>query len=202
MNIELIESNNNNQNYRVEANEQKIFLILLGGKHNTQKSIKVNLAGEGGEAMILGIVVGRNKQSFTLNTLQKHTAGNTMSNLLIKGVFFDESKFRFRGLIEIAKGAQNANAFQQQNNLVLSDKVDVDTRPELEIEANEVRCTHAATVGRIDEEQLYYIMSRGLSRKQAEQLIVRGFLREIVEMVEDKDVRKEVSERIVKLLNG
>lgn len=197
---QIIEYKDGKQAFKVTKGEQKTFVILLGGQEKSEQNIEVELAGEGAEAQILGMVVGKNSDSITLNTLQKHTAPNTTSDLLVKGVFSEKSKFKYRGLIEIAKDAQNANAFQQENNLVLSSAVYIDTRPELEIEANEVRCTHAATVAPLDKEQLYYMRTRGVSKTQAEQLIIAGFLAEVMERINDKSIRQHIRREIDTLL--
>jgi Fe-S cluster assembly protein SufD len=188
--------------YKIRANEDKTIFMLLSGKKNQNRNIEVDLQGEGSSAKILGVIVGKGEDDIVLNTLQKHSAANTTSDLLVKGVFFDKSKFKYRGLIEIDKDAQNSNAFQQENNLVLSKDVDIDTRPELEIEANEVRCTHAATVGQIDEEQIYYMTTRGLTQTQAKELIIEGFLGEVISRISDRKIRKSVDEKVKKLLRN
>ena len=113
-------------------------------------------------------------------------------------MFFGESKFKYRGLIRIEKQAQHANAFQQQNNLLLSNKSSIDTKPELEIKANEVRCTHASTTSTIGEEQLYYLMSRGISGQDARSLIVEGFIDDVLRRINDKLIQEQVVKQLAR----
>lgn len=187
--------------YTVGKGEKRTFVLVLAEDGLSTQDLEIELIGEGAEAQILGVLIGRNNSEFVLNTLQRHTAPRTVSDLLVKGVFSEQSKLRYRGLIEIKKRALNANAFQQQNNLVLAPKVDIDTRPQLEIEANEVRCTHASTTGRIDEEELYYLRTRGIDENMAKKIIVEGFLHEVVERIENTEVKSEIEEKILQLLD-
>lgn len=198
----VIDAKNTDQTFKIAKDERKTFIIILGYKYNQRLNMKVELNGEGAEAQILGIIVGKKKDSIKLNTLQKHTAPNTTSDLLVRGVFLEKSQFQYRGLIEIAKDAQNANSFQQEDNLVLSSNVNIDTRPELEIEANEVRCTHAATVAPIDKEQIYYMRTRGLSEEKTKELIIEGFLNEVIGRVYNIGVKKKLEKKVKQLLAG
>jgi Fe-S cluster assembly protein SufD len=190
--VKTIISDSGNYKYKIERNRKTKVFLLISNKSNKNINLEVELAGEGAEAEIFGLVIGKKNNSFKLNTTQKHTSPNTTSNLLIKGAFFDKSKFEYRGLIQISKCAKNANAFQKQDNLVLSNKADIDTRPELEIKTNDVHCTHASTTSRIDEEQIYYLMSRGLSKKASEKLIIEGFIKEIVKKYNEFDKAKSL----------
>ncbi|MDP3983002.1 MAG: SufD family Fe-S cluster assembly protein [bacterium] len=191
----LIDNKAKETTISLSKNESKTIVILINNA-TTKLDLRVELNGEGAHANILGIVIGNDNQEYNLNTYQIHKAAHTTSDLLVKGVFDGSSKLKYRGLIEIAKNAQNANAFQQENNLILSPLVNIDTRPELEIEANEVRCTHAATIGQINEEELFYLKSRGLSQKKAESLIVAGFLQQVVQRIPEGSVRNKISNDI------
>ena len=191
----LIDNKAKETTISLSKNESKTIVKLINNA-TTKLDLRVELNGEGAHANILGIVIGNDNQEYNLNTYQIHKAAHTTSDLLVKGVFNGSSKLKYRGLIEIAKNAQNANAFQQENNLILSPLVNIDTRPELEIEANEVRCTHAATIGQINEEELFYLKSRGLSQKKAESLIVAGFLQQVVQRIPEGSVRNKISNDI------
>lgn len=197
---QIIEARTTKQVFKVAKEEKKTFVVLLRDQGCSEQNIEVELIGEGAEVQILGVIVGRDADSFSLSTIQRHVAPNTISDLLVKGVFFDKSRLKYRGLIEIAKDAQNANAFQREDNLVLSSDVDIDTRPELEIEANEVRCTHAATVTPLDKEQLYYMRTRGLSEEKAAEMIIEGFLNEVVGKVKAKSLHKKLQAKVKKML--
>ena len=141
------------------------------------------LAEPGASTDMLGMSVGAGIQQFDHHTFQEHVAPQCKSDLLFKVVLMDRASSIYRGLIKVHKNAQGTDAYQANRNLLLSPKARADSMPLLEIEANEVRCTHGATIGRVDELQLFYLMSRGISRRQAEKIIVDGFLRPIIDKV-------------------
>lgn len=127
---------------------------------------------------IYGVYQGKNQERFQIETIQHHLTPQSTSNLLIKGVFDDRCQFFYRGLIRIEKEAQKSHAYQKNQNLLLSPDVFVDSKPELEILANDVFCTHGSTNGYINQEELYYLQTRGLTKKQAKKLIIDGFLKD------------------------
>ena len=170
--------------------KESLIYILLGIKSG-DKNITVKLVGEEAQVKILGIILGKEGKS-NIKTFQHHKAPNTKSDLLIKGAFFNKTSYSYRGLIRIDPKAQKSNAYQKNNNLLLSDDAHIDTKPELEILADDVRCTHGATVGRIDEENLFYLMSRGIPKNEAEKLIIEGFLKSVVLDLEDEHVKKKI----------
>ncbi len=131
------------------------------------------------DLQIYGLFYGRGNDIFKLNTVQHHIAANSRSNLLIKGVFDDQSKFLCTGLIKIEKTGQKTHAYQKNQNIILSDQTYVESEPFLEILANDVFCTHGSSTGKINEEQIYYLKSRGIDEKKAKRLLVEGFLNEI-----------------------
>ena len=109
----------------------------------------------------------------------RHKAENTRANIHIRGVVKDEAEAKISGRLKIFKGAQKTNSFLTEKVLILSDKARAEVVPDLEIEADDVKASHAATVGKIDEEQVFYLMSRGLKKQQAEDIIVEGFLKPV-----------------------
>lgn len=166
----MLKTKNMRYHIVLKKNEKKTIIINKSGDYI------VELAGDGAEATILGAFIGKKDDNYTVRTLQLHKAPNTTSDLLIKTALSDNSTFNYDGLIKIEKNAQRSNAYQRNENLLLSENAHVESKPELEIEANDVRCTHGVTMGMIDEEQLFYLMSRGVSKKNAEEIIVDGFL--------------------------
>lgn len=128
---------------------------------------------------IYGLFHGTKSDDYKVRTVQHHKAPNSTSNLLIRGVFDDESKFHYTGLVKIEKKAQKSHAYQKNQNLILSPRVFVESEPFLEIEANDVFCTHGSTTGKISEDQLYYLTSRGINKEEAKNLIVQGFLEDV-----------------------
>ena len=143
--------------------------------------METNLAGRGSEAKVTGAYVGRGRQHLDFDTTQEHAAPNTTSDLAFRGLLDGRSTAVWRGMIRVDPGAQQTDAFQESRNLLLSTRAHADAIPGLEIEANDVRCTHAAAVAQIDREQLFYLRAHGLGVKEAQRLVIEGFLQELVE---------------------
>jgi len=154
--------------------------------HNISGKVTVELVAKGVNVDIFGLFTGKKKDQFQIETIQHHRAPQSTSNLLIKGVFDDESKFHYQGLIRIEKTGQQSHAYQKNQNLILSPKVFVESKPYLEILANDVFCTHGSTTGKLNQDQLFYAASRGLDREKAQKLLVDGFVNEIYEKIKDK----------------
>jgi Fe-S cluster assembly protein SufD len=148
--------------------------VTLGGRvsRSTQHSI---LRGPGGEAKVTGLYLPDGRQHFAYNTLQDHVAANCTSDLLYQGALLGKARSVYEGTIRAWPGAQKTNAYQSNRNLLLSRKARADSLPQLEIEANDLRCTHGATVSQVDDDQVFYLMSRGIARDDAVRLIVEGF---------------------------
>lgn len=167
----------------------------LGGKL-TKLDMEMHLDGEGSEAKFSGCYFGNETQHFDFHTFQNHIVGHSLSDLLFKGALRGRARTVYQGLIKVHKDAQRSDAYQANRNLILSDKARADSIPSLEIEANDVRCTHGATVGQVDEEQLFYIMARGLSRHEAERLIISGFFEPVLERIPAESLRALVTEAV------
>jgi Fe-S cluster assembly protein SufD len=150
------------------------------GATTSRVDLNARLLGPGANSDMLGLYFGDETQHFDHNTSQDHVAPNTSSDLLYKGALDAESRSVFRGIIRVHPKAQKTDAYQTNRNLILSDKARADSLPNLEIEADDVRCSHGATVGQLDAESRFYLMSRGLTREQAERLVVTGFLGEVL----------------------
>ena len=121
-------------------------------------------------------------------------AGNTYSNLLFRNVIRDSARSVFYGMIRVEPDAQGTDAYQSNNNLMLSDTARADTIPGLEIVANDVRCSHGATVGQMDPEQVFYLQARGLPRREAERLIVHGFFEPVTSRIPLEEIREKMSD--------
>jgi Fe-S cluster assembly protein SufD len=154
--------------------------VALGGYYARLRSESL-LGGEGGESDLTAVYFGDGDQMLDFRTLQDHHAPNTRSDLLFKGAVEDRAHSVYSGLIRIRHGAQRANAFQTNRNLVLTEGAEAMSVPNLEIEADDVHCSHASTVGPIDDDQLYYLATRGVPPDEAERLIVLGFFDDVFE---------------------
>ena len=164
---------------------------VAGGFGSKKGKIRIenDLAGQGGTSRVTGAYFADGAQHLDYDTLQRHIAPNTTSDFAFKGALRDEARTVWRGMIRVEQTAQKTNAYQENRNLLLSPDAHADSIPGLEIEANDVRCTHGATVSQVDRDELFYCMARGLSRGEAERLIVRGFYQEIFDRIELEPVR-------------
>ncbi len=175
------------------------FNIQLGADMS-RADISSNLAGPGTDARMLALWFGDSDQHFDHHTLQLHAQPNAKSDLLFKGALTDSSTSVFRGLIRVEPGAQLTDAYQTNRNLLLSERANAIALPSLEIEADDVRCSHGATIGQVEDGQLFYLMSRGLTRDQAERLLVLGFFEEVIGRIPMEGVRARVLEAIERKL--
>jgi Fe-S cluster assembly protein SufD len=155
------------------------FGVGLGGAYDRVRG-DVALVGPGARSELRSAYVGTGHQVHDVRTLQDHDAPHTTSDLLCKGAVAGNSRSVYSGLIRVKRGAVRANALQTNHNLVLDERAHADSVPNLDIEENDVRCSHASTVGPVDEDQRYYLESRGVAPEQAERLIVRGFFTDLV----------------------
>jgi Fe-S cluster assembly protein SufD len=160
------------------------------------------MMGQGGSARISGLIIGDQKQHFDYQSLQDHFAPNCVSDLLVKAALRDEAVSVYSGLIKIRKDAQHSDAYQANRNLLLSPKAHADSIPKLEIEANDVRCTHGATMGQVDADQLFYLQSRGFSPKDAQDTLVHAFFQPVIDRIALPQVREQIHEAIDAELTG
>ena len=181
---------------RVGRDAEIDWVIGMFGSSFQRYDIECEMAGEGGTSFMYGVCFAENQQQFGQFTKQHHRAGNTVSDLLFKNVLRDSAVTNYTGMIKVEKNANGTNAYQSNRNLVLSDKVKCDTRPILEIESNKLRCTHGATVGRLDEEQLFYLRARGLPEEQARHVLLEAFLEPVLARIQVEPVYQEFSELI------
>jgi Fe-S cluster assembly protein SufD len=181
------------QRAQVERDARLDWTALGFGSARGKVRMETNLAGQGSEARVTGGYAGGAGQHLDYDTTQEHAAPNTFSDLAFRGVLAAGATAVWRGMIRVDPGAQGTDAFQVSRNLLLSPDAHADSIPGLEIEADDVRCTHAAAIAQIDRDQLFYLTSRGLSPAEAKQLIVEGFLESLVERLAEGPVREQVS---------
>jgi len=177
------------------------FTVSLGGAYARVRTDS-DLVGQGGHTALLAAYLGTDQQVHDFRTLQDHHAPRTESELLFKGAVADDSRSVYSGLIHIRNGAHGAHAFQTNHNLVLSEGAHADSVPNLDIEENDVRCSHASTVGPIDEDQRYYLESRGISPAVAERLIVLGFFSDLASRAPFAGVGPWVDDAVSRRLTG
>jgi Fe-S cluster assembly protein SufD len=168
---------------------------VAGGFGSKKGKVRIqnDLAGEGATSRVTGAYFTDGDQHLDYDTFQEHIAPNTTSDFAFKGALRDRSTAVWRGMIRVERDAQKTNAYQENRNLMLSPTTHAVPIPGLEILANDVRCTHGATVSRVDRDELFYAMARGLSRGEAERLIVRGFFQNILDRIEFETVREALA---------
>ena len=189
------------QRAQVERDARLDWTALGFGSARGKVRMETNLAGPGSEARVTGGYAGGPGQHLDYDTTQEHAAPNTNSDLAFRGVLAAGATAVWRGMIRVDPGAQQTDAFQESRNLLLSTEAHADAIPGLEIEADDVRCTHAAAVAQIDREQLFYLTSRGLGEGEAKSLIIEGFLESLVERLAEGPVRDEVSTALERRLS-
>lgn len=181
------------QRAQVERDARLDWTALGFGSARGKVRMETNLAGPGSEARVTGGYASGPGQHLDYDTTQEHSAPNTFSDLAFRGVLAAGSTAVWRGMIRVDPGAQGTDAFQESRNLLLSTEAHADAIPGLEIEADDVRCTHAAAIAQIDRDQLFYLTSRGLDPATAKQVIIEGFLESLVERLAEGPVREEIS---------
>ena len=179
---------------RVERDAELDWVAGGFGSKKGKTRIQNDLAGPGATSRVTGAYFADGDQHLDYDTFQEHMAPNTESDFAFKGALRDSATAVWRGMIRVEPDAQKTNAYQENRNLLLSEKAHADSIPGLEILANDVRCTHGATIGQVDREMLFYLMARGLSRAEAERLIVRGFFNDILDRIELAPVREALGD--------
>ncbi len=174
----------------LERDSELDWVIGGFGSKRGKVWIENDLAGEGATSRVTGAYFADGDQHLDYDTFQEHIAPNTESDFAFKGALRENATAVWRGMIRVEEGAQKTNAYQENRNLLLSDQAHADSIPGLEIMANDVRCTHGATLGKVNRDELFYLMARGLSRAEAERLIVRGFFQDVLDRIELEPVRE------------
>ncbi len=184
-------------NATVAKRDAKVLsLNLHAGARQARHESFSQLQAPGAHSEMLALTVAHGTQEFDQRTLQIHQAPNTSSNLLYKNALLDQAKTIFSGLIVVDPDAQKTDAYQSNRNLMLSDDAEAHSLPGLEIQANDVRCTHGATSARIDREQEFYLEARGIKPAQAQELLVFGFFEEVLGKIEHSELHDSLTEII------
>lgn len=179
------------------ARDGNLDWVALGfGAAKGRVRMASRLAGPGATGKVTGAYASRGRQHLDFDTFQEHSAENCVSDLAFRGVLNDSATSVWSGMIRVDVGAQKTDAFQESRNLLLSRKAHADAIPGLEIEADDVRCTHAAAIAQLDEDQIFYLRSRGLPLNQARRLVIEGFLAELVERFEEGRSRDALADAL------
>ena len=181
---------------RVERGGNLDWIFGAIGSRLTKNFTELDLAGEGAQGRMSGFYFTEGSQHLDHDTQQNHLAPHTTSDLLFKGALKGKSRSVWQGMIYVAPGAQKTDGYQANRNLVLSDQARADSIPGLEILADDVRCTHGATVGKLEQEPLFYLKSRGIPQAEAEKIVVEGFFDPIFQRIPFEGVRERFQQYI------
>lgn len=187
----------NHERARVGRDARLDWITSAMGSGLTKAFQTVELDGQGSWARMSGLFFADGRQHFDLDTQQNHNAAHTTSDLLYKGALRGKARSVWQGMIRALPGSQKTDGFQANRNLILDRTARADSIPGLEIEADDVRCTHASTVGKLDENEVFYLMSRGIPRSVAMQMVVEGFFDPIMQRIPFEGVRQRLASRIV-----
>lgn len=168
-----------------------MVLVALPGV-SADIGLEVDLDGEGAELNLYGLYLCPNEERLNINVKVAHNVGRCTSRQLFKGIVGGRSRTGFYGLIYVAKDAQQTKAYQENHNLQLSEEAKVETRPQLEIYADDVECSHGATVGKLDEQEQFYMRSRGIPEDKARELQMISFISSVAAQVEDETLREKI----------
>ncbi|MDH5723165.1 MAG: Fe-S cluster assembly protein SufD [Alphaproteobacteria bacterium] len=175
------------------------FSLNLGGKM-TRHDIHAVLNGTNIDCSFNGVNLLSGTQHGDTTILMEHVAEQCLSNQFYRTILNDASRGVFQGKVHVHRGAQKTDGYQLSNTILLSPKCEMDTKPELEIYADDVKCSHGATTGQLDEEPLFYLRSRGLSEAEARMLLMKAFVDEVVDKIKDETLRAEIHEKAEKWL--
>lgn len=173
-------------------------VIFSGNNHSHSAKMQLELLGEGASANLAVLFAVKNGDQASHKIALLHSAPHAQSRQLIKGIIQEGGRASFDGAVHVARNAQKTAASQVNKNLLLGPKAFIDTKPTLEIQADDVKCTHGATVGRISDEELFYLQSRAIPRALAQNMLVRGFAKEVILSAQDEVLRS----RFEKILNS
>jgi Fe-S cluster assembly protein SufD len=180
----------------VESNATLQWTVVGLGSRTAHIHQDINLDGRGSMAEVNGVTFTSDRQKISYYTQQHHRQQGTRSDLLYREVLRDDSRVIWRGMIKVDAAAQQTDGYQRSDALMLSEDARCDSIPGLEIEADDVRCTHGATTGRVDRDQILYCMSRGISRREAMHMIVEGFFQQIYDRIPIEVVRETLSRAV------
>jgi len=187
---------------KVERDGALLWIDCCLGSGITQNNTKTFLVGDGADGKSWGVAYGDKSQAYDIGGETIHIASNTTSDMVARVVLNDEAKTVYRGLVRINPGAMNCEGYQQEDSILLSEKAEASTVPNLEIENNDVKCSHGATVTQIDEDKLFYMMCRGIDEHSAKNVIVEGFFEPIVASIEDEEIKSNINESLKKRLEA
>ena len=178
------------------------YFIFGSGSKFRKDDYEISLNGENSFAKVNSAAIIKNGEHHEVKTKMFHSEPNCKSHQNIKNILQGDSKGIFQGKVLVSDRAQKTDAYQLSKGLILDDRSEFSAKPELEIYADDVKCSHGSTSGNIDEDAIYYLMTRGLSKKEATKLIIRGFLNDVISEIKDQQVKKLIEKNLDKNINN
>jgi Fe-S cluster assembly scaffold protein SufB len=179
-----------NVKIKVKKNETLNYIVIPERGCNSGKKMIFDLEGENSKLNFTTIIIGKNNEKFPFETISNHKGSNTKANFQIKTVLYDNSELDYKGKLKINKNAKSTEAHLSHHSLLLSNKAKIKTLPSLEIDNNNVKTSHKATIGKIDKDMLFYLQTRGLNKKISEELLIKGFLFHNLPKIAGKKLQK------------
>ncbi len=180
------------------------FIAFLEKGWEEKQTLNFKLEGKNSSVTFIGLILGSDEEQFPFETISTHTSKNTRAKYLIRGAMFDSSGVNYKGNLKIEKQAEQTDSYLAHHTLMLSDKASTNTIPSLEIEADDVKAGHAATVGKVDDNTLYYLQSRGLGKRAATDILIKGFMETDLSKIPNTEIRdllaKEIENSLEKLI--
>ncbi|PIR55528.1 hypothetical protein COU74_00715 [Candidatus Peregrinibacteria bacterium CG10_big_fil_rev_8_21_14_0_10_36_19] len=192
----LITDNLENSNIHIKENCDITFIAYLEKGWKENKKITFNLEGKNSTLNFIAFIIAKENDTFPFETLSNHTTTNTNAYYYVRAVQYDKSKVDYTGMLKINPQAQQTDSYLAHHTLMLSPNAKTNTTPSLEIEADDVAAGHAATMGRVDEELLFYLQSRGINKKEAKDMLVKGFMQTELEKIPSEEIRELLTEKI------
>ncbi len=188
-----------NEKIKLAANEELTYIAILDKGWKSKKTITFELSGKNSKLNFFTFILGKDDQSFQFETISQHKAENTHAHYHVRGALLDKSKIDYKGDIKIERKAQHADAYLANHTLMLSENAQTKTIPSLEIEADQVKAGHAATIGRVNDELMFYLKNRGISRTEGQKILLKGFLMSDIKYISDEKTRNLITQKLSKI---
>lgn len=180
----------------LEADASLNLIAILSEGWEENKVITFNMEGKQSSLNFLALILAKDQNAFPFETISKHNTTNTHAACYVRSAMFDSSSINYKGILVIPKESQITDSYLAHHTLMLSEKSKAVTIPSLEIEADDVQAGHAATIGRVDDELLFYLTSRGIDKTQATDMLIRGFIEADIDKIDSEEARKVVLEEV------
>lgn len=196
----IISDNISAMNTPVNNNQSLTIAVVLDKGWKGTKTFPLNLKTKNKNINFFIIIIAKNSEEFSLETVVTHEAPHTKSHYYIRSILLDNSKIAYKGLLSIKKTAKSSESYLSHHSLLLSENTKVETIPSLEIEANDASAGHSASMGKIDEDAMFYFLSRGIDEKTSKKILIKAFLEKDFDKIEDEKAKKILDEKITKIL--